>query len=229
MAARTIVCFNQKGGAGKTTLSVHLAVGLSLRGFRVALIDTDEQETASKWAAQAPEARPFEPAIFSLSAHEGGVHRQIRKHIDDYDFMVVDCPPALRSQAPASAMLVAQLALIPVIPAPADMWATAAAKELAQKAKVMNEGLIIRTVPNMIQRTKLADDVMAVLAEDEEIPTTNAKLGSRSAFRECQLLGTSVHAVASKNSPAVEEVESLITEVLQLLDCPQSAEEVVHG
>ena len=227
MTAQTIVCFNQKGGAGKTTLSVHLAVGLSLRGFRTALVDMDEQETAMNWAKQAPEDRPFAPTVLNLAALEGGVHREIKKHLANFDFIVVDCPPALKSQAAASAMLVAQLALVPVIPAPADMWATGAAKELALRAREFNEGLLIRTVPNMVQRTKLADDVLAVLDEDPEIPSTTARLGMRSAFRECQLLGSSVHAVP-KATAAIEEIEALVTEVLDLLQCPQSVE-VTHG
>src|SRR6202012_4362145 len=108
-------------------------------------------------------------------------------------YIVIDCPPAVHSPSPSSAMLVADLSLIPVVPAPADMWAVVAAKQLAAQAQATNEGLKIRLVPNMVQKnTTLARDTLGVLAEDDEIPLLKAWLGSRAAYREWQLRGATV-------------------------------------
>jgi len=224
MASQIITVFNQKGGSGKTTMSVHASVGLAQRGYKVMLVDADAQGTAMRWAKQAPDDSPFPASVSKLADMGNTVHRELKKHRDDYDFIVVDCPPSIESGAASSAMLVSNLALIPVVPAPADMWAAAAAKELALAAKALNEDLVIRTVPNMVQKqTTLAREALEVLAEDEEIPCTAARLASRSAYRECQLEGATVHSL-SKAREAIQETEELISEVLDLLNMPQQKE-----
>jgi chromosome partitioning protein len=217
MVANVITIFNQKGGCGKTTIAIQLAGTLGRRGQKALLIDMDDQNTATRWVSQASDDLPFPAALMNLAAMGGRMHREVRNQIDIYDFIIIDCPPAIASPAPSSAMLISNLALIPVVPAPADMWAAVAAKKLAATAQATNESLHVRVVPNMVQRnTNLARDTIDILAEDPEIPLTRIHLGSRSAFRECQLLGATVHQVP-KATVAVEEVESLTDEVLGIL------------
>jgi len=217
MVAKVITVFNQKGGCGKTTVSMHVAGTLGLRGHRVLVVDMDEQGTATRWASQAPDESPFPATLSNLAAMGGKMHREIRSQIENYDYIVIDCPPAVHSPSPSSAMLVSDLALIPVVPAPADMWAVVAAKQLAFHAQATNEILQVRLVPNMVQKnTTLARETLDVLSEDTEIPLAVARLGSRSAYRECQLLGATVHKI-SRARDAISEVESLVDEALTLL------------
>jgi chromosome partitioning protein len=217
MVAKVITVFNQKGGCGKTTVSMQVAGTLGLRGNRVLVIDMDEQGTATRWASQATDEAPFPATLSNLAMMGGKMHREVRNQIENYDYIVIDCPPAVHSPSPSSAMLVADIALIPIVPAPADMWAVVAAKQLAAQAQVTNEQLKTRLVPNMVQKnTTLARDTIDVLAEDEEVPLLRAWLGSRSAYRECQLMGGTVHRVP-RAKDAVNEVDALVDEVLQLI------------
>ena len=219
MVAKVITVFNQKGGCGKTTVSMQVAGALGLRGHRVLVVDMDEQGTATRWASQASDEAPFPAALSNLAAMGGKMHREIRSQIENYDFIVIDCPPAVHSPSPSSAMLVSDLALIPVVPAPADMWAVVAAKQLAANAQATNEALKVRLVPNMVQKnTTLARDTLDVLSEDTEIPLTISRLGSRAAYRECQLIGATVHKVPRARD-AINEVEALVDEALALLNC----------
>lgn len=217
MPAKVVTIFNQKGGCGKTTMTIQLAGTMALRGFRTLVVDMDDQSTATRWASQAPDEEPFPAATMNLAAMGGKVHREIRNFLDNYEFIFIDCPPAALSPSPSSAMLISDLAIIPIVPAPADMWASVAAKKLALTAQATNEQLQIRVLPNMVQKnTNLARDTLDVLAEDDEIPLLKSWVGSRSAFRECQLTGSTVHKVA-KNSAASKEVDKLADEVLEIL------------
>lgn len=217
MTAKVVTVFNQKGGCGKTTVTIQLAGTIAHRGFRTLVVDMDEQSTATRWASQAPDDEPFPASIMNLAVMGGKVHREIRNHLENYDFIFIDCPPAALSPAPSSAMLISDLAIIPIVPAPADMWASVAAKKLALTAQATNEQLQIRMLPNMVQKnTNLAKDTLEVLGEDAEIPLMKNWIGSRSAFRECQLTGSTVHKMG-KTTVAAKEVDKLADEVMQIL------------
>jgi chromosome partitioning protein len=117
-------------------------------------------------------------------------------------------------------MLISDLALIPVVPSPADIWAAESAKKLAESAQASNEDLAARVVANMVQRsTSLAKDLMSLLEADQDFPLMRSALGSRTAFRDAQLLGATVHQVP-RASAAVAEVEAMANEVLGLVELP---------
>jgi chromosome partitioning protein len=178
----------------------------------------DEQGTATRWAAQAPEERPFPASVIGLAASGGAMHREVRKFVNDYDFILIDCPPAVHSPAPSSALLISDIAIIPVVPSPPDLWAAVAAKTLAQHAQVQNETLKIRVLANMVQRrVSLAKQAIEILGEDSDITLMNAMVGSRSAFRECQAMGCTVHGVTGAKDSA-EEVDIMVNELLELLN-----------
>lgn len=217
MTAKVVTVFNQKGGCGKTTLAMHLAGALGLRGYSALVIDMDPQGTASRWASAASGEQPFPASVISLAPMEGKMHREVKNLIDKYDAIFIDCPPAMNSAAPTSAMLISDLALIPVVPSPGDIWAAEAAKRLAESASATNESLVARVVPNMVQKsTSLARDLLEVLSEDADFPMTTGFLGSRAAFRECQIQGATVHRVPRAQA-AITEVEALTDEILKLL------------
>jgi chromosome partitioning protein len=220
MTAKVITVFNQKGGCGKTTIAMSLAGAFGLRGYQALVVDMDPQGTASRWASAAPEEQPFPASVMSLAPMEGKMHREVKNHIESFDVILIDCPPAMNSAAPTSAMLISDLALIPVVPSPADIWAAESAKKLAESAQASNEDLAARVVANMVQRsTSLAKDLMSLLEADQDFPLMRSALGSRTAFRDAQLLGATVHQVP-RASAAVAEVEAMANEVLGLVELP---------
>ena len=82
------------------------------------VVDADPQGTATRWAASADDEAPFPASIVGLSAASSKVHREVKKFVNDYDMIVIDCPPAADSPVPQSALLVSDLALVPLIPSP---------------------------------------------------------------------------------------------------------------
>ena len=217
MSAFICTIYNQKGGSGKTTASVNLTGALGLLKKKVLLVDMDEQGTSTRWIAQSSDPSSFLGTPTNLAQMGGNFHKALRDQIDIYDFIIIDCPPAITSPIPSAALLISDLAILPVVPSPADLWAVIAAKDLAKNVQFRNPSLKVRVLLNMVQRqTSLARDAASVLDEDREIPLFKTMFGLRAAYRESQLLGATVHKVP-RSKEAISEVDGLVMEVLQIL------------
>ena len=218
MSAKIVVVTNQKGGSGKTTLSVQLAGTLGRRGCRVHIIDADAQGSSTRWVAAASDEKPFPATICGLSNAGEKVHREIKKYVESFDYIIVDCPPAVDSVVPQSALFVADLALVPIIPSPPDLWAGVGIRGLIHRIADSNENLKSRLVINMCQpNTRLAQNIMGLLDEFGIDPLVS-RLGHRTAYRESAVFGSTVHGVEGAPAQAIQEIESLTDEVLALLN-----------
>ncbi len=217
MTAKIIAVVNQKGGAGKTTLSMQLAGSLGQMGHKVLVIDADPQATATRWAASAPDEQPFPASVSGLSAAGAKVHREAKKFVDDFEYLVIDCPPAADSPVPQSALLIADLALVPVIPSPLDLWASVGIRQVIENMMDINQALIPRVVVNQCQpNTLLTKEALEVLPQ-YGIPVAETSLRQRTVYRQSAVYGTTVHEMGRKAAPASEEMWSLTQEVLRLL------------
>jgi len=217
MAAKIIAVCNQKGGSGKTTLSMQLAGSLARRRQKVLVVDADPQGTATRWAATADDERPFPASVVGLSAATTKVHREVKKFVGDYDFIIIDCPPAADSPVPQSALLIADLALVPLIPSPLDMWAAVGIRQVIGNVGEINETLQSRLVINQCQpQTSLAKEALEILPEFG-IELCKTYMHQRQVYRQSAVFGQTVHDFGSKAAPAVEEIEALTDEVLDLI------------
>jgi chromosome partitioning protein len=217
MTAKIITVCNQKGGSGKTTLSMHLAGTLARRKNKVLVVDADPQGTATRWAASADDDKPFPASVVGLSAASEKVHREVKKFVEDYDFIIIDCPPAADSPVPQSALLIADLALVPIIPSPLDLWASVGIRKVIENVGDINETLKVRLVVNQCQpKTNLAKEALEVLPEFG-IKVCKNYLRQRTAYRQSAVFGQTVQDFGSKAAEAIAEVEALTDEILSVL------------
>jgi len=217
MPAKIIAVANQKGGSGKTTVSMQLAGTIARRGNKVLVVDADPQGTATRWAASAEDEHPFPASVVGLSAASAKVHREVKKFIDDYNYIIIDCPPAADSPVPQSALLIADLVLVPLIPSPLDMWAAVGIRQVIANVSDLNEGLKSRLVLNQCQpNTTLTQETLEVLPEFG-IELANAQLRHRQVYRQSAVFGQTVHDFGGKASAAIEEMETLTSEVFKIL------------
>jgi chromosome partitioning protein len=217
MTAKIITVCNQKGGSGKTTLSMHLAGTLARRKNKVLVVDADPQGTATRWAASADDDKPFPASVVGLSAASEKVHREVKKFVENYDFIIIDCPPAADSPVPQSALLIADLALVPIIPSPLDLWASVGIRKVIENVGDINETLKARLVVNQCQpKTNLAKEALEVLPEFG-IKVCKNYLRQRTAYRQSAVFGQTVQDFGSKASNAIAEVEALTDEILSVL------------
>lgn len=191
MTASIISVTNQKGGSGKSTLSMQLAGALSREKGkgRVLVVDADPQGTSTRWAASAPDDRVFPADVIGLSVAGSKVHQEVRKFVEKYDWIIIDCPPAVESVVPQSALMISDLAIVPIVPSPPDLWAGVGIKELIHRISDINETLKTRLVANMCQpNTTIAREALAII-DDFGLPMAKSRIHMCTVFRQCAAFG----------------------------------------
>lgn len=194
---------NQKGGVGKTTLSVNLADALASKTCRVLLVDADTQGSALAWSTVREKAPRF-PVVGMPKAT---LHKDLPSLAADYDVVIIDGPPRSNDIA-RSAILAADLVLIPVQPSPVDVWATDETVKLVQEAQLWREDIRAAFVLNRrIANTAIGRDVVDVF-KDQPFPVLDAAIAQRVAFAESFTKGLS--ALESEPfSTAAAEIKAL--------------------
>lgn len=210
---KVISVLNQKGGVGKTTLSINLASALKAMGHSVLLVDADPQGSSMDWAAAREDNEP----LFSVvSCAKPTIHKTVADVGSGKDFVIIDGAPRVTDLA-RSCIMASDLVLIPVQPSPYDIWASQEIVELIQEATIYKPELkaafvINRKIPN----TAIGRDVEDALS-GFEIPVLKTSIGQRVIFAESAAGGLSVMEQDAK-SQAFNEITLLTQEVLNLLE-----------
>ena len=206
----TIAIISQKGGAGKTTLAIHLAAAARDAGQVSLIVDTDPQATASQWAAwrqdQPPEVIDSPPPRLAAKVAQAmGQGAEV---------VVIDTPPHADSAARA-AVEVADLVLIPCRPSAFDLSAIQTPAKLVQ---------LLRK-PAYVVFTAGAPNAPRVYAEAGELvdsygtPPCPILVPDRAAYRHASAEGRTVMELEPAGK-AAEEIRDLYKWTCRQLDMP---------
>ncbi|RZT44867.1 plasmid segregation oscillating ATPase ParF [Sphingomonas sp. BK036] len=204
----TIAIISQKGGAGKTTLALHLAAAAQDAG-RIALIfDTDPQATASQWAAWRQDAPP--EVIDSPPPRLCAKVEQARGQ--GAEFIVIDTPPHADSAARA-AVEIADLVLIPCRPSAFDLSAIRTTAKLVQLLRKPAFVVFTAGSPNAPRIYQEAGDLVAGLGT----PACPIQIPDRAAFRHASAEGRTVMEF-EPGGKAADDIRSLYTWTCRQVD-----------
>src|SRR5262245_26879960 len=193
-----IAVIAQKGGTGKTTLTLALAVAAQASGKMTAVIDLDPQATASNWSdrreAESPVVVSAQPARLPhvlTSAEESGAV-----------LVLIDTPPRAE-QAALAAAKAAHLILIPCRPAIYDLETIATTLELIRFAGDKPVAAILNGVPPRGSKREQAEDVLRELG----LTVCGASFGWRAAFSDAGAVGLTAQEYDPASKSAIETVE----------------------
>ena len=212
-----ISVIQQKGGAGKTTLAVHLAHMLAdLRpGWRVAVADADPQRSASQWLARGA-ARGVE-GVSGVVIAEDGEGKQLRAELTaiEADVVLIDLPPAIESLS-LRAALYADLMLVPVGASTLDLEAARAAVNVCQEAMELDPRKRLLLVPSRVRAgTSSARELRPALAQWGRVSDVSVSL--RVAYSDAATSGEGINTFEPEGQGFIEFVR-LASEVLGLLE-----------
>ena len=211
MLSKVITISQQKGGSGKTTLAVHLALAfIKYHNLKVAVIDTDPQGSLGKWFMIRTEKKVSNDNLTFKTASLWGAQYESKTLKKDHDVVIIDTPPKIESDARPS-IESADLVLIPVAASHVDFWATGAIVDIAKKA---NKKILIQ-INRSSQRSKLISKTNEFI-KSLDLSSTKSIIGNRQIFAAS--MGEGKTAIEKqKKSNAVEEIKNLSEQILSEL------------
>ena len=203
---------NTKGGVGKTTLAVNLAIMRAASGRDVLLVDGDEQGTATSFTELRAE-QIGAPGYTAVSLQGASVRTNIRQLGTKYDDIIIDVGGRDTGSLRA-ALTVAHFLLVPVQPRSFDIWAVEKMAELVKEAREVNDQLRAAAVLNAADaQGSDNDDAAGALAEIEGIVFLPCAIVRRKAFPNAAAAGRAVIEHQPRDAKAVEEITALAAAV----------------
>src|SRR5574343_146006 len=204
---------NTKGGVGKTTLALNLAIARALAGKEVWLIDGDRQGTAQTALTIRTEANRT-PVIACAQYAEGSTLRgQLMKMAPKFDDVVIDAG-GRDSTALRAALVLSDLLIVPFAPRSLDVWALSDICTLIDDARSVRDGLkAVAVLNNADPNGQDNAEAIAALADFPQLEYLPTPIRRRKPVANAAGQGLSVLEALPKDSKASEEMNAFVNAV----------------
>lgn len=198
---KVLTVASQKGGAGKTTLSINLAIAAIMNRKRTCIIDLDPQASASDWADTREGGNEIELEVISAVPNRLAKVLEVAKQ-EGFKLAIIDTAPHSET-ATLAAMRVSDFVLIPCRPGVLDIKAIKASVELARLAKKEHE-IVINCAPPVGKATEEAKAAIQIMGAN----VSQFPISQRAAFSHSLTQGCGVIEY-DQNSKATIEIQKL--------------------
>jgi len=208
----------RKGGSGKSTITMNLATLLASEGKDVIIVDADMQSSSAEWATERGELQKEKPEIFCVQ-RTGKIHNMLKDLNKRYEYVLVD-PAGRDSEELRSAMIVADILLIPVRPSQLDLNTLPQMQDIISQSKIINETLNVLSVLSMCPTNPIINETKEAKEFLEELPDIhllNSTICDRKIYRDCTSEGLGViesDNLSASATKAKNEIKSLLKEIL---------------
>jgi chromosome partitioning protein len=202
-----IALVGNKGGVGKTTLAINMAVGLGRVG-RTVMLDSDPQGSSAQWRSIA--GGDGLPPVTSATEDLPEALRELQR---EYDYVIVDCPPSVQATQTLAVLQVSDRVLIPIQPSPFDLWASVHIENAVLEARRSNAALRALLVINQLEPRTILSQLMREALAEIQVPVARTSIRRRAVYRASALEGRSVYAMGKRGAAAAAEIDELIREV----------------
>lgn len=209
-----VAIVNEKGGVGKSALAVNLAAGRAQAGRDVLLVDTDPQGSSMAWSGERDAAK-VTPRVAAIAKSGKGLQAEIVDLARRYQDIIIDTG-GRDSPETRSALISAQLVVVPAQPSQADLWSLEKLAALVDAARGFNPNLramvvITRASTNLgVQDTDAAREFVSTV---KSVELAKSVIRDRMVWRRSFADGLSVSEYRPLDDRAAAEIDALIKEV----------------
>jgi chromosome partitioning protein len=206
-----IAVLNQKGGCGKTTISINLAHSFQNSGYKTLLVDSDPQGSARDWNDQ--NTGKIIPVI---GLDRPSIVNDIKTVQDNYNIIIIDGAPSI-TELSTAAIKIADFILIPVQPSPYDIWAVHDLVGLIKARQEVTDNKLQAAfvVSRAIKNTKLSTEVVKAIRQ-YNLPVLNSYTTQRVIYPTSANEGLTVYNAVFNE--ATIEIDSIRNELIEGLN-----------
>lgn len=198
---------NGKGGVGKSTTAVQLAIGLSLEGSRVWLVDGDRQRTSLN-AITARVDSGKQPIAASAYAEGAALRAQVKLQAGNYDHVVIDAG-GRDSTALRAALSLCDAVLIPFLPRSFDVWALADIAEIVEEMRAGNDFKALAFLNRADSQGSDNREAAEAVADYPQLELLDVRVCDRKAFANASGAGLHVEEMKKRDTRACAEIDRL--------------------